>query len=112
MSEPAPREEARPVDIRVGSSTHALGLAEAMELARALGRLPPVIVYGIEGKTFEIEMPNGVPYKYHPDFPTNYVYILSIASSTGFVPMFENGSSDSRHLGVRVRLIPTYAGTQ
>ena len=63
-------------------------------------------------QTFEIEMPNGVPYKYHPDFPTNYVYLLSISSSTGFVPMFENGSSDSRHLGVMVRLIPTYAGTQ
>jgi hypothetical protein len=63
-------------------------------------------------QTFELEMPAGVPYKYHPDFGTNYVYIVSITSSTGFVPMFENGSSDSRHLGVMVRLIPTYAGTQ
>jgi hydrogenase maturation protease len=35
-------------------STHAFGLAEAVELARALGRLPPrLIVYGIEGKAFE-----------------------------------------------------------
>ena len=33
-------------------STHALGLAEAIGLARALGRLPSVVVYGIEGKTF------------------------------------------------------------
>ena len=41
-------------------------------------------------------------------FPTNYVYILSIASATGFVPMFENGGADSRFLGVMVRLIPTY----
>jgi hypothetical protein len=63
-------------------------------------------------QTFELEMPAGVPYKYHPDFGTNYVYIVSITSSTGFVPMFENGSSDSRYLGVMVRLIPTYAGTQ
>jgi hypothetical protein len=63
-------------------------------------------------QTFEVEMPAGVPYKYHPDFGTNYVYIVSITSSTGFVPMFENGSSDSRYLGVMVRLIPTYAGTQ
>jgi hydrogenase maturation protease len=31
------------------SSTHALGLAEALELARSLGRLPDrVLVYGIE----------------------------------------------------------------
>ena len=35
------------------SSTHALGLAEAVELARSLGRLPRrVLVYGIEGASF------------------------------------------------------------
>ena len=61
---------------------------------------------------FEVEMPRGVPYKYHPDYPTNYVYSLSISSSSGFVPMFESGSNDSRFLGVMVRLIPTYAGAQ
>ncbi len=34
-------------------STHAFSIAEAIELARALNRLPPcLIVYGIEGKTF------------------------------------------------------------
>jgi len=35
-------------------STHAFGVAEAVELARALGQLPrQVIVYGIEGERFE-----------------------------------------------------------
>jgi hydrogenase maturation protease len=35
------------------TSTHALGLAEAVELARSLGRLPArVLVYGIEGADF------------------------------------------------------------
>jgi len=35
-------------------STHAFGVAEAIELARVLSQLPPrLIVYGIEGKTFE-----------------------------------------------------------
>jgi hydrogenase maturation protease len=35
-------------------STHAFGVAEAVELARALGRLPrELIVYAIEGQTFE-----------------------------------------------------------
>jgi hydrogenase maturation protease len=35
-------------------STHALGLAEALELARALGQLPKrVVVYGIEGENFD-----------------------------------------------------------
>jgi hydrogenase maturation protease len=34
-------------------STHAFGVAEAIELARALARLPrSLIVYGIEGKNF------------------------------------------------------------
>ena len=35
------------------SSTHSFGVAEAIELARALGRLPArVIVFGIEGRDF------------------------------------------------------------
>lgn len=34
-------------------SSHAFGVAEAVELARALNQLPPrLIVYGIEGKNF------------------------------------------------------------
>jgi len=37
-----------------GASTHVLGLAEAVELARALERLPPrLVVYGIEAASFE-----------------------------------------------------------
>ena len=59
-------------------------------------------------QTFDVEMPRGVPYKYHPDFPTNYVYMLRISSSSGFVPKFENGADDNRFLGVMVRLIPQY----
>jgi hydrogenase maturation protease len=35
-------------------STHGFGVAEAVELARVLNRLPPVLlVYGIEGEQFE-----------------------------------------------------------
>lgn len=35
-------------------STHAFSVAEAIELARVLDQLPPrLIVYGIEGKTYE-----------------------------------------------------------
>ncbi len=43
-------------------------------------------------QTIELEMPHGMPYKYDPRFPTNYVYLVTISSSTGFVPMFENGA--------------------
>ena len=36
------------------TSTHHFGLAEAVELARALGRLPEhVVVFGIEGASFD-----------------------------------------------------------
>ncbi len=60
-------------------------------------------------QSFELYMPAGVPYRPDPRFPTNYVYRLTISSSTGFIPMFENGSGDSRFLGVMVRLVPHYA---
>ncbi len=39
-------------------STHGIGLAEAIELARALNQLPPrCIVYAIEGASFETGAP-------------------------------------------------------
>jgi hypothetical protein len=59
-------------------------------------------------QTVDLAMPRGMPYKYDPRFPTNYVYFVTISSSTGFVPMFENGAPDSRFLGVMVTLVPTY----
>jgi hydrogenase maturation protease len=44
--------------IAAGASTHGLGLAETIELGRALGRLPArLIVYGIEGRVFELGAP-------------------------------------------------------
>jgi hydrogenase maturation protease len=40
--------------LQPGSSTHGLGLAEALALARVLGRMPgAVVVFGIEGECFE-----------------------------------------------------------
>ena len=46
-------ERALPAEL-FSISTHRLGLADVLELARALGRLPPsVIVHGIEGARFE-----------------------------------------------------------
>jgi hydrogenase maturation protease len=46
-AEPLPAELFRP-------STHAMGLAEAVELGRELNRLPArLVIYGIEGESFE-----------------------------------------------------------
>jgi hypothetical protein len=63
-------------------------------------------------QSVELAMPRGMPYKYDPRYPTNYIYMVSISSSSGFVPMFENGANDSRFLGVMVQLIPTYGDGQ
>ena len=63
-------------------------------------------------QTIELAMPHGMPYKYDPQIQTNYIYMVTISSSTGFVPMFENGANDSRFLGVMVRLIPTYGDSE
>lgn len=50
-------EEALPPELR-RSSTHLLGVAEAVELARALGKLPgDTVVYGIEGACFDTGAP-------------------------------------------------------
>ena len=49
----AAHEAALPPELR-RASTHLLGVAEAVELARALNRLPAqTIVYGIEGACFD-----------------------------------------------------------
>ncbi len=43
-----------PAPLGSSSSTHAVGLGEAIELARALGRLPAtIVVYGVEGASFD-----------------------------------------------------------
>jgi hydrogenase maturation protease len=40
------------------TSTHAFGVAEAIELARALGQLPAaVVVYGVEGLSYDMGEP-------------------------------------------------------
>ena len=43
-----------PASVRTNASTHGLGVAEAIELAQVLDRLPIRLrVYGIEGRRFE-----------------------------------------------------------
>jgi hypothetical protein len=59
-------------------------------------------------RTVTVQMPDGVPYHVDPRFPMNYVYAMSIASETGFIPMFWSGGGDARYLGVFVRIVPHY----
>lgn len=58
--------------------------------------------------TVILEMGAGLSYKPYVENPTHYVYALSIESSSGFVPLFQTGSRDSRFLGAYVRLVPLY----
>jgi hydrogenase maturation protease len=47
-------ERPLPAELGGASSTHAVGVGEAIELARVLNRLPPrVVVFGVEGERFE-----------------------------------------------------------
>jgi hydrogenase maturation protease len=49
---------ALPGTLRSSSSSHAVGVAEAIELARVLGRLPETVtVLGIEGERFDLGAP-------------------------------------------------------
>lgn len=51
---------------------------------------------------------DGVPY-HRQEQPTSFVYVVSITTTTGFVPFLEApGASDSRFLGARIRLVPEY----
>ena len=44
------------------AGTHLIGVADAIELGRVLGRLPSrVVVYGIEGVTFALGAPMSAP---------------------------------------------------
>ncbi len=59
-------------------------------------------------RTVVLAMGEGLPYKPYPANPTNYVYALSIESTSGFIPLFETGGRDNRFLGVFVRMTPLY----
>jgi hydrogenase maturation protease len=49
---------ALPSQLRGSTSSHAVDVAQAIELARALGRLPPrVVLFGIEGVVFDTGAP-------------------------------------------------------
>jgi hypothetical protein len=55
---------------------------------------------------------SGLPYT-RDENPTSYLYPVSIRAGAGFVPFLEvPGSSDSRFLGARVRLVPEYADAE
>ena len=54
--------ERLPAQLRTSTSTHAIGLGEALELARALGRLPArAVLHLVEGQSFGAGAPLSAP---------------------------------------------------
>ncbi|MGE0812040.1 MAG: hypothetical protein AB7O28_12050 [Vicinamibacterales bacterium] len=83
--------------------------ARANRVTIATGAATEVVeIPAHDARTVVVPMDAGLPYKPFPENPTNYVYTLSIRSETGFIPLFEDGTRDSRFLGIRVRLTPLY----
>jgi hypothetical protein len=66
------------------------------------------------GDVVRVTLPveDGVPY-HRQEQPTSFVYVVSIGTTSGFVPFLEApGASDSRFLGARIRLIPDYVDSE
>ncbi|MEZ5294561.1 MAG: hypothetical protein R2745_26005 [Vicinamibacterales bacterium] len=83
--------------------------ARANRVTIATGAATEVVeIPAHDARTVVVPMEAGLPYKPFPENPTNYVYAISIGSETGFIPLFEDGTRDSRFLGIRVRLTPLY----
>lgn len=79
------------------------------------GPVPTTVRASLEGRSQEVElaagetrqitfaMGNGFPYMKTDDGKPRFVWNATVSSSEGFVPLFHEGSSDTRFLGVRVR---------
>ena len=84
-------------------------------LTLAAGDVPTTSRVFFDGRSQELEMPaggtrqvtftmgRGFPYMKTDDGKPRFVWMASISSSAGFVPLFTAGSTDTRFLGVRVR---------
>jgi hypothetical protein len=89
------------VEARAGDVANDVVLKSATNRSQA--RLEPQST-----ATLTVRVGAGLPYKPVPGLPTNYVYLISIRSKTGFFPLFSSGSRDNRFLGAMIRITPAY----
>ena len=54
-----------------------------------------------------VKVPRGFPYRPGAG-PTNYVYMMSISCTTGFVPRLTSNGRDNRFLGALIKITPVY----
>jgi len=86
-----------------------------LTLTLTAGAVPTTVRAALEGRSQEVEIPagdsrrimftmgRGFPYMKTDDGKPRFVWIVSISSSTGFVPLFTAGTDDTRFLGVHVK---------
>lgn len=73
------------------------------------GPVPSDVVAEVSGRSQRVSLPAGgtqrLVFSLGPGYPYEgrWVWTASVSSSTGFVPMFSEGSTDKRYLGVRVK---------
>jgi hypothetical protein len=89
------------VEARAGDVANEVVLKSATNRSQA--RLEPQST-----ATLTVRVGSGLPYKPVPGLPTNYVYLISIRSKTGFFPLFSSGSRDNRFLGAMIKITPAY----
>ena len=98
----------RIVPLKVRAFSVELSSAAANHIVVSAGARVSLDMAAGEVRVIQVDAGHGVPYK-PADFPTNYVYALSVSSKTGSVPFLNDlASSDSRYLGVAVRIVPVY----
>jgi len=71
-----------------------------------------LVMQPAEVARLNLAVEDGVPY-HRQEQPTSFVYVVSIATTSGFLPFLEApGASDSRFLGARIRLVPDYVDSE
>jgi hypothetical protein len=88
--------------------TLASGAAETRVTIKTGGDRQDLSLKPQDAQTVTLGAGPGLPYKPFPAEPTNFVYLMSVKSSGGFIPLFAEGSRDSRFLGVMVKIVPEY----
>jgi hypothetical protein len=71
--------------------------------ARVGGREQELPVPAEDSRDISFALDRGFPYVGTDDRLPRWVWVVSVSSDTGFVPIFYGGSSDARFLGVRVK---------
>ena len=109
-----------PAGVGAGGSTAPLRIA-ALDVDVLNGGAPNTVTISTGGdrtvlqmeagaaESVRLEPGYGVPYQ-PPSQPTNWMYVMSVATTAGFIPLLEvPGATDHRFLGAMITVRPVYA---